>query len=88
MRQALALLMVGALLALSTPAAHAGTPAVSGEVTQKLSAAATDPAIAVDGWAYSVPSQFWSQVTVGDRVLFDGAQWKIVVPYRWYEHNL
>jgi len=88
MNQTLALLMVGALLALTTPAAVAGSPTVSGEVTQKFTPNPDhDFVIAVDGWPYTVPFQFWVQVDLGDKVLFDGTEWRIVVPFVWYEFN-
>jgi hypothetical protein len=78
MRRALALLIVGAMLTLATPAELAADPAVDGSVTQKFFSRSDDTfRIAVDGFPYEVPRGFYETVQVGDRVHFDGTNWTI-----------
>ena len=82
MRRVLALLIVGAILALAPSLALASTPVVDGSVTQKF--VATDDeddgthVIAVDGSMYPVPLVFYLTVNVGDIVHFDGENWVVM----------
>ena len=70
--------MVGAILALATPAELAADPAVDGSVTQKFVSRSEDSfRIAVNGFPYEVPRGFYSTVQVGDIVHFDGTNWTI-----------
>ncbi len=79
MRHVLAVLTVGAMLALTTSAALAGGQGISGQVTQKFTASDNNgPLIAVNGGPYDVPTVFWSTVQVGDTVKYTGQQWEIV----------
>jgi hypothetical protein len=92
MRQFLATAMAGAALAFvlsvapsvwaqgSSPQILAVGPTVQGEVTQKFTPApnAGGYLIAVDGFPYAVPYDFWSSVRLGDEVRFDGVTWTIL----------
>ncbi len=80
MRRFLALLTVGAILALAPSVALASIPTVDGSVTQKFIATEDDGThvIAVDGTLYQVPLAVYLTVNVGDIVHFDGENWVIV----------
>ena len=78
MRRLLAVLTVGAMLTLATPAELAADPAVDGSVTQKFVSRSDDAfRIEVDGTPYEVPGALYRTVQVGDRVHFDGTNWTI-----------
>ncbi len=53
---------------------------VYGQVTQKFSPTDRGDVIAVNGTPYSVPSDFYARVRIGDFVRFDGKEWSIVKP--------
>lgn len=78
MRRILALLIVGAILALTTSTGLASTPGVDGSVTQKFSVSDDGSyLIAVNGTPHEVPLDVYLTVNVGDTVHFDGANWTI-----------
>ncbi len=78
MRKVLALLIVGATLALAPSLGLASTLAVDGSVTQKFIATGDVGMIAVDGIPYEVPLAFYLTVNVGDIVHFDGVNWVVM----------
>lgn len=80
MRRIVALLMMGATLALTTSAGLAFNPAVHGSITQKFTGEVSngDYLVSVDGTPYAVPLNVYLAVHVGDTVNFDGTHWTIV----------